>query len=154
MTQIVAHASCVVLSEKGVLIRGAPGSGKSMLGGELVSRASATGGFSAFIADDRVVLEPCGNRLVASAPAPLKGLWERRGEGIARIVFEPFAVIRLVVDLVAAEEVERMPEEGGNFAHIEGIVLPLMRLPMRMEGLAARRILRWVREGPPSLVDG
>ncbi len=154
MNQIAAHASCILLGEKGVLIRGDSGSGKSMLGSELVRRAQAIGEFAAFVADDRVVLDRCGNRLLASAPAPLSGLWERRGEGIVRVPFEPFAVVRLAVDLALTEDIERMPPEGGAFTEIEGVLLPLMRLPKGMEGLAARRILRWSREGPPSLVDG
>lgn len=84
-----------------MLILGPPGAGKSDLLLRLMGR-----GWS-LVADDRVVLEG-----LAVAPAPaLAGMIEVRGLGI----FEGVAVaqgarLALVVELVAADAVTRLPE--------------------------------------------
>lgn len=94
-----AHASCVaVLREetsvptaavvpvdgavagwRGALLLGASGAGKSAL----TLRIMALGG--RLVADDRVLLAADGRGgLIASAPAPLRGLVEARGLGVMR----------------------------------------------------------------------
>ena len=47
------HATCVVIDEGGVLIRGAPAAGKSTLARELVAIALLQGRFARLVSDDR-----------------------------------------------------------------------------------------------------
>src|ERR1700752_1426192 len=63
------HASCVVIRESGILIRGASGSGKSSFASVLLAQARAGGEFAAWVADDRVFVTRHGNRLLG-APHP------------------------------------------------------------------------------------
>lgn len=100
---VLVHASCVALDGRGVLLRGAPGAGKSDLALRLID-AGAT-----LVSDDRVVLEG-GGALLASPPARIAGLLEVRGLGIVAMAYTGRCPIRLAVDLVAPEAVERMPE--------------------------------------------
>ena len=118
------HANAVLVGADGVLIRGRPGAGKSALARALIAAAAAEGRFARLVADDRVALSVHGGRLVARPPAALAGLAERRGRGIEATKHEGAAVVRLVVDLVAAEEAERMPAPAALRTEILGVALP------------------------------
>jgi serine kinase of HPr protein (carbohydrate metabolism regulator) len=131
------HATAVVLGDAGVLIRGPSGSGKSLLGRSLVEALRPAGRFAAIVADDRVTVEAAGGRLIARVPAVIAGQAEVRGVGIVPVDHEPAAVIRLVVDLVAADTVARMPEEDGRRVTIEGVDLARIAVPARMTEVAA-----------------
>jgi HPr kinase/phosphorylase len=121
------HASAVLIGERGVLIRGASGSGKSsLLLGLIGSDPAATW----LIADDRVVLTVAHGRLIAAAPPTLAGLMEIRGQGIVRRPFVSPARVHLVVDLLPPEECKRMPSADVETARVEGVETPLLRLPM------------------------
>lgn len=118
------HATCVVIGETGVLVRGPSGSGKTTLALALLDRVRHDGGFAALVADDRVALLPASGRLIARPPETLAGLAEQRGLGIVALPHEAGAVLGLVVDLLAEDGVERMPELGGTRAEVEGCALP------------------------------
>ncbi len=83
------HASCAARNGAGVLLIGAPGSGKSDLLLRLLDH-----GFS-LVADDRVEVADG----VARAPAALAGLLEVRGLGILRLPFSETARLVLAVEL-------------------------------------------------------
>ena len=117
------HATCVLIGRYGVLIRGAPGAGKTALAGMLVRETLRDGGFACLVADDRVALAAEGGRLVARVPAAIAGLMEIRGHGIARVDHEPAAVVRLVVDLVAPDALDRMPDAAETATTIDGITI-------------------------------
>ncbi|MEI2385432.1 HPr kinase/phosphatase C-terminal domain-containing protein [Breoghania sp. JC706] len=123
------HATCVVVGTAGVLIRGASGSGKSALGLALVGHARGAGHFAALVGDDRVALDVSGGRLVARVPPAIAGLIEQRGRGIRSVPYLPAAVVRLVVDLVPAKTIDRMPEEAALRAEIAGVTLPRQPAP-------------------------
>ena len=93
------HASCVVIGEAGVLIRGRSGSGKSTLAREMVLHTLQAGRFGCLVSDDRTRLRVQHGRLLASPVEPLAGHLEIHGLGITRQPYEPSAVIRLVIDL-------------------------------------------------------
>jgi serine kinase of HPr protein (carbohydrate metabolism regulator) len=97
------HASLVDYLGRGILLRGASGSGKSDLALRLVD------GGCQLVADDRVRLRRKGVQVFGSPPPELAGLLEVRGIGIFRLNNLDEARIDLVVDLVAATEVERLP---------------------------------------------
>ena len=101
------HASCVVLKNKGVLIKGASSSGKSDLCLRLVMRYGAS-----LVTDDRVNLSIKKNNIIASAPDILKGLLEVRGIGIIKLPIKKTTKIDLVINLTdKKEDIERLPEE-------------------------------------------
>jgi HPr kinase/phosphorylase len=101
------HATCVALPEGGVLLRGTSGTGKSDLALRLID------GGARLVADDRTDLVREGDRLIARAPATIAGLIEARGMGILRLPPERLAseaMVVLIVDLVDAANVERLPD--------------------------------------------
>ena len=115
------HATCIVVGDTGVLLRGKPGSGKSDLALRMIDRGAR------LIADDRTDLSlGKGGRVIARSPAAIKGRMEVRGLGIEEVPSREQAEIDLVVDLVGAGEVERLPDP--DFAVYLGRRLPLLRL--------------------------
>lgn len=124
------HASCVLLGEAGVLIRGASGAGKSALCLALLDRAEREGRHARLVGDDRVRLEARHGRLVARPHPALAGLIEIRGHGIRRLAAHaPAAVVRLVVDLV--ETAERLPAPAPATVRLLGVSLPRLALEPR-----------------------
>ena len=117
---IDVHGTTVEIAGIGVLLRGNPGSGKSDLALRLID------GGARLVADDRTLLRRDGARLVASAPATIAGRLEVRGVGILTMPSVGEAVLRLVVDLVAPDVVERLPEPRS--VALLGLELPLLSL--------------------------
>jgi HPr kinase/phosphorylase len=129
------HASAVLLGERGILIRGASGAGKSTIALDLL--ASDPRG-ARLVADDRVILTPAHGRLLADVPGEVAGLLEIRGVGIVPMPYIAPVVVRLVVDLVTAGTAPRMPEADDMTVSLEGISLPRLALPAGAGG--AQRI--------------
>jgi len=105
------HATCCARDAApeplGVLLLGAPGSGKS----DLALRLIAAG--YALVADDRVDVAAGADGLAASAPAAIAGLIEVRGIGIIRLSRTlAHARLALAVTLVPREGQDRLPEPG------------------------------------------
>jgi len=123
------HATLVILQNKGVLIRGASGSGKSSLALALLDHATSRGWFARLVADDQVYLRAAHNRLLAQAPQAIAGLIELPPLGPVPIGHEARAVVDWVVDLVASETVPRMSEPAKIW--IDGVALPHLLLPQR-----------------------
>ncbi len=139
------HGTCIEFAGAGVLVRGPSGSGKSDLALRLIDRGAR------LVADDQVEVTASGDHLVAAAPEALVGMLEVRGLGI--VVDETVASARLalVVDLVAAEQVERMPKDEP--VTIEGIAVVLLRLaPFQASAAAKVRLaVRHARAGEPRI---
>jgi hypothetical protein len=76
--------------------------------------------FARLVADDRVHIEAAHGRLIARPPAALAGLLEVRGFGIARLPYEPMAVVSWVVDLDVAAPM-RMPDDAAAHALVAGV---------------------------------
>ena len=76
-SQIFLHGTCVSVGGEGVLILGEPGSGKSGLALRLIDEPGyGISGVllrSELVADDQVIVTRDQDRLVASAPASLRG---------------------------------------------------------------------------------
>ncbi|QRE73400.1 HPr kinase/phosphorylase [Methylobacterium aquaticum] len=137
------HASCVVLGEDGILIRGASGSGKSTLVRDLIGLGAISGVFAALVGDDRVALTQRHGRLVAAPHPALAGLLEIRGLGLQPVdAAVPSAILRLVVDL--AEAAPRMPDASEETVLLQGVALPRMVLSPD-PGRAATVLWRWRR---------
>lgn len=120
------HASCVVLGEAGILIRGESGSGKSTLARELLDHADAPGLFARLVCDDRVALSVRHGRVVARAVPSIAGRLEIRGLGLVELPWEPATVLRLVVDCGAVPA--RFPDREGLQTDLLGVTLPRLGL--------------------------
>ena len=117
---ISVHGTTVALEGVGVLLRGLSGSGKSDLALRLID------GGARLVADDQTELRRTADGLVARAPATIAGKMEVRGVGILRVPTVASAPVRLVVDMVSAERVERLPEP--QFCEYLQCSLPLLAL--------------------------
>jgi|SRR5579862_521181 len=98
------HGTSVALGGAGVLLRGPSGCGKSDLALRLIDRGAL------LVADDQTELYLDGDDIQMTAPAVIAGQIEVRGIGILRAPSVAVAPLRLVVDLVAPAEIERLPE--------------------------------------------
>lgn len=137
LPSIQIHASCVKLGGTGVLLLGESGSGKS----DLALRLIDAGG--RLVADDRTDLNRKGDRLMASAPAPIAGRIEIRGIGIVTISHVAEAPIGLAIDLVPPGRVERLPATQSR--SWLGVDVPLLALAP-FEASAAAKVRVAVRE--------
>lgn len=115
---LLLHASCVCVKDKGILLIGASGTGKSDLALRLIDRGAM------LVADDYVNLTKKDNALMASPPNQLEGKIEVRGVGICTLPFTPNAQIHLYVDL--ADLPDRLPEP--TFQDIVGVMIPRIAL--------------------------
>jgi HPr kinase/phosphorylase len=112
------HGTTVALGAQAILLRGPSGSGKS----DLALRFLADSGRFPFpeqarwlVADDQTVLTANGGRIFVSVPATIAGMLEVRGVGLVRIPASNPApsglvTLRLVIDLVPASALERLPD--------------------------------------------
>ena len=126
----LVHGTCVALGRRAALLRGPSGSGKSDLALRflfLARRGPAAPEPPILVADDQVCLAREGGRLLARPPQSIRGRIEVRGVGIVDVKSLEEAELALVVDLVAAGEVERLPD-GDAAVRLMGVEVPLIRL--------------------------
>ncbi|MGE5546886.1 MAG: HPr kinase/phosphorylase [Solirubrobacterales bacterium] len=116
----LVHATSVEIDGRAVLIRGASGSGKSDLALRLID------GGATLVADDQTELVAENGRLFASVPATIAGLLEVRGLGLVRVPHCNRVPVALVVDLVGAGDVDRLPEPKATA--FLGVAVPMLRL--------------------------
>lgn len=125
------HGTGVLLGTAGVLLRGAPGSGKSVLALLLLDEFAARGQPALLVGDDRVDIETIGGTLFMHGPAAIAGMIELRGRGIINRQHTMNARVDLIVDLVDA--LERMPEESALLTELGGVTIA--RCPVPRAGL-------------------
>lgn len=129
--------TCVAIANhdsewRGILIRGKSGAGKSDLALRLLHNLGPDR--ACLVSDDYVEIEinqtsGAGVSLMASPPASIAGLIEVRGVGIVPLPFKESIALTMVVDLVARNEVERLPEQEyvDILDHKEGMQLPALK---------------------------
>lgn len=101
----VLHASCVAAGDRGLLILGKSGAGKSALALKLIALGAT------LVADDRVEVSVAGDDLVARCPAKaIRGLIEARGFGLLRMKAQPTARLILAIDLDRPEPARLPPQ--------------------------------------------
>ncbi|XUU59449.1 HPr kinase/phosphorylase [Erythrobacter sp. HA6-11] len=130
-TRQTMQASAVSIDGRAVLIKGAPGSGKSTLVLALIDRGAA------LIGDDGVSLEMAGNHVIASPPPNITGMLEIRGVGMADMPTAS-APLSLLIDLDS--ENERLPQPLAT-SDLLGLSIPCLALgksdasslPLRVE---------------------
>ena len=98
----IHHASCVSILDKGLLITGASGAGKSSLAFELMAFGAD------LVADDRTVLTPVKQTLMAAPHPEIAGLIEARGLGVLQAHNRAHVEIHAILDLDVVET-ERIP---------------------------------------------
>lgn len=132
------HGTTVAIDDEGVLLRGAPGSGKSDLALRLIDQGAT------LVADDRSALTLENGCVVARAPDVIAGKLEVRGIGIVRVAVLPQVRVALVVDLASA--VDRLPAQ--KTADLLGIRVPLIQLrPFEVSATAKIRLAVRARHG-------
>jgi serine kinase of HPr protein (carbohydrate metabolism regulator) len=118
--RLLLHATAIAIEGRALLLRGASGSGKSDLALRLIDAGAR------LVADDQSELYRSGDRVIVRAPATIAGLLEVRGVGILRVDALSEAPVALIVDLVPAESLERLPVR--HTETILGVALPLVRV--------------------------
>lgn len=137
MSAAFLHANALVVRDRGLLLRGPAGAGKSALTLDLIAYAQARGDFAALVADDRVGVEARGGRLIARPHPAIAGAIEARGLGLARIGFEAGCVLAAVVDLLAPGAwPDRLPDPQAMRAKIAGVSLPRLAASVSGQALA------------------
>jgi HPr kinase/phosphorylase len=129
--RLLLHATAVAIDGRALLLRGASGSGKSDLALRLIDAGAR------LVADDQSELYRQGDRVIVRAPAPIAGLLEVRGIGILRLDALSEAPVALIVDLVPAENLERLPARQTET--ILGLALPLIAV-MPFDASAAAKL--------------
>lgn len=151
-SHLLLHGTCVSVGGAGVLILGAPGAGKSGLALRLIDEPGyGTSGLllrGELVADDQVVVTRVADRLMATAPASLRGKLEIRGLGIVSLATLPSAALALVVKLQDHSAIERLPD--GRSFDILGLALPLVEIDASMASSPARirAALNWLKLPP------
>ena len=146
----LVHATCVAFASPeggagaghgaffGVLLRGPSGAGKSDLALRLIDRGWR------LVADDQTELQRVGEVLYAAAPATIQSRLEVRGLGIVEMPSVTRAALCLVVDLIEAAAVERLPEPA--FCDLLGVRLRCLALDPFAASAAAKLRLAAQRE--------
>jgi serine kinase of HPr protein (carbohydrate metabolism regulator) len=136
------HGTAIALGRCGVLLRGAPGSGKSSLALQLIDSVGYGIGSdllqAKLIADDQVDIDAESGRLVLSAPQALAGLIEIRGWGITRAPHASKVELVLVADLAPASTLSRLPQPDELRVDIAGFQIPRLWLDPMVPGAPAR----------------
>lgn len=120
-------ATCVAIGARGVLIEGAPGSGKSALALALIDRGAR------LVGDDGVMLSVRESRLLAHPHPRTRGLLEIRNLGLVR--FEVAEAVPLCLCIRFDPQAPRFIEHAGVVERV-GIALPAIAI--------------WPEPGPPA----
>jgi HPr kinase/phosphorylase len=145
---LLVHATAVALDGGAILLRGPSGAGKSDLGLRLIDAGAR------LVADDQVELRRAGREILARAPAALAGRFEIRGVGIVPIAAVNEAPLVLIVDLIPAGEIERLPEP--RVERVLGVAIPLVALTPFEASAAAKLafVRRALAMAPPPAANG
>lgn len=114
------HATCVAIDGRGVLLMGAPGSGKSDVALRLIDRGAM------LVADDSTLVEAIDGRLRATCPATIAGRIEVRGIGI--VTLPTLAAAEIALCIALDQPPERMPPDPLPTLCFEGIAIPKIAL--------------------------
>ena len=123
------HASCVATEGRAILIAGPSGSGKSDLALRLMDR-----GFT-LVSDDRTIVRKQGDRLIASAPATIRGKLEIRGIGIVDMDTVSDVPVAMVVELTS--DIQRLPDDSRERL-ILGASIPLISVDAMTASAASK----------------
>jgi len=123
------HATALLAGDRGILVTGASGAGKTTLALALIGRFSAQGHLCRLVGDDQLLVSRHDGRLVCRAPAAIAGLAEVHGMGPRPVACEPAMVADLVLRLVPAGAAERLQDDAVET--VAGCALPRIDLAER-----------------------
>lgn len=134
---ITLHGVFMQVHERGVLLTGASGVGKSELALELLARGHR------LVADDAVDLSRRGERIIGRAPRLLRGFLEARSLGILNIhrMYGAQSIKgRCALDLLLRLETPRVVWDSGferlagrrQLASVLGVDIPEISVPIRL----------------------
>jgi HPr kinase/phosphorylase len=135
------HATCVELSDRGIVLLGPSGSGKSDLALRLIDRGAR------LVADDQLTVERQGDRLLGRPAEALAGLLEVRGYGIVKLPWRAPCPLGLAVGLDSVGPLPRLPEPESY--DLLGVRLPYLRLDPRAASACAKIRLALTAERLP-----
>lgn len=125
MAAFLVHGTVIAVGTTGILLTGPSGAGKTSMALRLVAGARRSGHFAAFVSDDQVLVEPAGERLVATAPAAIKGMVELRGSGIGTVEALDSVLLDFALMPVTVDAHNRIPEENQRLRLGDHAGLPL-----------------------------
>lgn len=128
---VLQHGTLLAIGDKGVLLKGPSGSGKSDLALRTIMNvvpAHFNLSQPILVADDQVKIILNENLIWGEAPENLKGLIEVRHLGIQKVPFQTVTRINLVVELSNLSQIERLPQFNNTIELIKGPPLPLIAL--------------------------
>jgi HPr kinase/phosphorylase len=135
------HATCVELSDRGIVLLGPSGSGKSDLALRLIDRGAR------LVADDQLTVERQGDRLLGRPAEALAGLLEVRGYGIVKLPWRAPCPLGLAVGLDSVGPLPRLPEPESY--DLLGVRVPYLRLDPRAASACAKIRLALTAERLP-----
>ena len=113
----IQHGSCVDFNGKGLLILGAPRSGKSSLAIACMSIGAT------LVGDDYISLNVCDNKIIATSPPNIMGKIEISKVGILNCDYTKNTNINLVINLSEVEKI-RLPKR--RFINLNSCKVPLI----------------------------
>lgn len=137
------HATTIAIAGCAAIIRGASGAGKSDLA--LRCLMMAPNGLIHhpvhLVADDYTELFDRDGLLFARAPEQISRLLEVRGLGIIDLEATCEAEVVLVVDLVEAAELTRLPDPSAQVLLVQDVRVPALRLSTSEPSAPAKLLL-------------
>ena len=124
------RGTCIAIDGLGVLLCGPSGCGKSDLALRLIDAGAE------LVSDDYIEVAASDGKVVATAPARLRGLLEVRGVGIIRLPAVQSVPLAAIVDLEPGEAIERMPLHEQR--EVIGIPLASFRMAAREASAVAK----------------
>ena len=124
------RGTCIAIDGMGVLLCGPSGCGKSDLALRLIDAGAE------LVSDDYTEVADSDGKIVATAPAELRGLLEVRGVGIIRLPAAHSVPLAAIVDLDPDEAIERMPLPEQR--DVIGIPLAFFRIASREASAVAK----------------
>jgi serine kinase of HPr protein (carbohydrate metabolism regulator) len=121
------HGTCVALGARAAILTGPSGSGKSDLALRFIL-GTPDHLEPSLIADDQTRIAARDGRLIAQTPETIAGQIEVRGIGIVAVPHRPQAEVVLIVELVEAKDIPRMPPSPLPTRSLCGIDVPNLLL--------------------------
>lgn len=123
----------------GILLRGPSGSGKSDLALRMIDQYAD----AILVADDRVDVAVRNGVVYAAVPPVIAGKLEVRGVGIVKVAYSEITNLHLLVDLMGAEYILRLPEP--DYEEILGVRVRRIALAP-FEASAPARLRQVIRQ--------